>query len=94
MKAELSRAAGFVLLCLGWLAALNLIGYATTVIIPSDEEMLVGARAVLRGQVTAVTCAYDETHRGIYTYITLNVAEVIKGNLNKGESPHQQRGWT
>ena len=85
MKAELKRALGFALLCMGWLAAFNLSIQATSVIIPSDEEMLVGARAVIRGQVTNVTSGYDEAHHGIFTYVTLNVSEVIKGQVGKGE---------
>jgi hypothetical protein len=85
MKAELQRALSFALLCMGWLAALNLPVQATSVIIPTDEEMLVGARAVVRGQVTGITSGYDAAHRGIFTYVTLNVSDVFKGPLGKGE---------
>jgi hypothetical protein len=52
---------------------------ATTVRIPTDEELVCGARAIVRGRVLSVECAMDGER--IYTYITLRVQEVLKGNL-------------
>jgi Putative Ig domain len=53
---------------------------ATTVIIPADDDMIVGARAIVRGRVLAITCDVDPQGR-IYTYVTLRVNEVLKGRI-------------
>ena len=53
---------------------------ATTVIIPADDDMIVGARAIIRGRVMAVTSDFDPQGR-IYTYVTVRVNEVIKGHI-------------
>src|SRR5205085_5208421 len=53
---------------------------ATTVIIPADDDMIVGARAIVRGRVLAITCDFDLQGR-IYTYVTLRVNEVLKGRI-------------
>ena len=45
---------------------------ATTVIIPADDDLMIGARAIVRGRVLAVMCDFDQQGR-IYTYITLRV---------------------
>jgi hypothetical protein len=52
---------------------------ATTVRIPKDEELVLGARAIVRGRVFAVECAMDGDR--IYTYVTLRVQEVLKGDI-------------
>jgi hypothetical protein len=54
---------------------------ATTVIIPADDDLMIGARAIVRGRVISVTCAFDDQQGRIYTYITLRVNEVIKGRI-------------
>jgi hypothetical protein len=66
------------------LAALDVVT-ATSVIIPSDDEMITGARAIVRGTVTGVSSHYDEPHRAIFTYITLQVSEVFKGQITTSE---------
>lgn len=53
---------------------------ATTVTIPPDDDLIIGARAIIRAKVLAVNCSFDEQQR-IYTYITLRVREVIKGRI-------------
>ncbi|HWP43418.1 MAG TPA: hypothetical protein VNO14_09305, partial [Blastocatellia bacterium] len=59
------------------------IAGATTVTIPTDDDMIVGARAIVRGRVLSVGSALDEQQDRIYTYITLRVQEVIKGNITE-----------
>jgi Putative Ig domain/Matrixin len=54
---------------------------ATTAIIPADDDLIIGARAIVRGRVLAVACAFDDQQGRIYTYITLRVNEVIKGRI-------------
>lgn len=58
---------------------------ATSVVIPSDDELIIGARAIVRGQVTAVVSGYDDSHKAIFTYITLRVQDVFKGQITGGE---------
>ncbi|HJQ26003.1 MAG TPA: putative Ig domain-containing protein [Blastocatellia bacterium] len=53
---------------------------ATTVIIPADDDMIVGARAIVRGRVLAINCDFDPQGR-IYTYVTLRVNDVLKGHI-------------
>src|SRR4029079_17804575 len=64
-------------LCVLWTAQYAL---ATTVVRPLDEEMIVGARAIITGKVLKVESAIDQQDR-IFTYITIKVAEVIKGQI-------------
>ena len=60
-----------------WLAA---TASATTVRIPADDDLIIGARAIVRGRVLAVACDFDAQGR-IYTYVTLRVNEVLKGRI-------------
>lgn len=79
-KASLNSALS--VLCV--LAAFN-VASATSVVIPSDDEMIIGARAIVRGQVVSVASGLDGQHDVVFTYITLRVQEVFKGKLNPGE---------
>src|ERR1044071_1302947 len=56
------------------------IASATSVIIPPDDDLIIGARAIVRAKVLSVSSSFDEQNR-IYTYITLRVREVIKGRI-------------
>lgn len=69
------------LLLLVTLAALAETASATTVLIPADDDLIIGARAIVRGRVIGLTCAFDDQQERIYTYITLRVNEVIKGRI-------------
>src|SRR5256885_7823816 len=55
---------------------------ATTAIIPSDDDMIVGSRAIVRGRVVSVGAAFDDNNR-IFTYTTLEVSEVFKGQITE-----------
>jgi hypothetical protein len=66
--------------------------YATSVVVPSDDELVVGARAIVRGTVTAVNSRYDEQHKAIFTYVTLQVRDVLKGDLQPGEVTLKEPG--
>jgi hypothetical protein len=47
--------------------------------------MIVAARAIVRGTVTSVNCVYDSGRRDVFTYVALNVTDVLKGQLSPGE---------
>ncbi|HKA23011.1 MAG TPA: putative Ig domain-containing protein [Blastocatellia bacterium] len=55
---------------------------ATTAIVPSDDTLIVEARAIVRGKVTWVESALDSNNR-IFTYVTLKVQEVLKGQISE-----------
>lgn len=84
MQAKVWPGVAASLFCALWLALAAVSTLATSVIVPSDAELTIGARAIVRGQVTNVVSALDEAHDGVFTYITLEVAEVYKGALPLG----------
>ena len=43
--------------------------------------MVIGARAILRGKVVAIESNFDPQSNRIYTYITVKVQEVFKGQI-------------
>src|SRR6185503_12484159 len=57
--------------------------FATTAVRPSDDDLNIGARAIVRGKVLSIESAADETTNRIYTYITVKVQEVIKGQITE-----------
>lgn len=71
------------------LAIVSLLGcasaLATSVRLPSDDQLIIGARAIIRGKVLSVASAVvgeNETGGGrIYTYTVVRVLEVLKGAL-------------
>ncbi|HSB10863.1 MAG TPA: putative Ig domain-containing protein, partial [Blastocatellia bacterium] len=56
---------------------------ATIVVTPTDDDMIIGARAIVRGKVVAIESSFDDQQTSIYTYITLRVQEVIKGRIDE-----------
>lgn len=56
---------------------------ASTFVIPTDDEMVIRARAIVRGKVLAIESGPDAGQDGIYTYITLKVQEVLKGQISQ-----------
>lgn len=53
--------------------------------IPSDDDLIVGSRAIIRGKVTGVSCGFDGQHNMVFTYVTVRVREVFKGNIVPGD---------
>ncbi|HVG19972.1 MAG TPA: hypothetical protein VNI02_13055, partial [Blastocatellia bacterium] len=56
---------------------------ATTVVIPADDDLIIGARAIVRAKVLSIESGFDQQHTRIYTYITLKVQEVLKGEITE-----------
>ncbi|MFY9609109.1 MAG: putative Ig domain-containing protein [Blastocatellia bacterium] len=54
---------------------------STTFTVPSDDELIIGARAIVRGKVLSLSCQLDPEQDRIFTYITLRVLEVLKGQI-------------
>jgi len=56
---------------------------ASTFVMPTDDEMVIRARAIVRGKVLAIESGLDDKQDSIYTYITLKVQEVLKGQITQ-----------
>jgi hypothetical protein len=69
-----------LLLCL--LASAQTIS-ATTAILPPDEDLIVGARVIVRGKVLSIEGSFDEQQGRIFTYVKLKVQEVLKGQITE-----------
>jgi hypothetical protein len=65
---------------------------ATTFIIQSDDEMIVEARAIVRGKVLAIESGLDEQQDRIYTYVTIKVQDVLKGQITQRKIVLKQPG--
>lgn len=65
---------------------------ATTVIIQSDDDMIIEARAIIRGRVLGIETGLDQQQDRIYTYITLKVQEVLKGQITRRKIVLKQPG--
>jgi hypothetical protein len=57
--------------------------FATTAIIPRDDEMVVESRAIVSGRVLDVSTSVDADTDLVYTYIRIQVATVLKGNITE-----------
>src|SRR5215471_3898077 len=65
---------------------------ATTVKVPSDDEMIVTARAIIIAKVVAVSTGVDDADDRVYTYITLRVQEVLKGQVTERKIVLKEQG--
>lgn len=65
---------------------------ATTVIIPADDRMIIEARAIIRGKVLAIESAIDSQQNAIFTYVTVKVQEVLKGQITERKIVLKQPG--
>jgi hypothetical protein len=76
------------------IAGAAITSQATTAIIPTDDDLIVGARAIVRANVSSVSCAYDPARGDIFTYVALNVTEVLKGQITSSEVVLREPGGT
>jgi hypothetical protein len=76
----------FVILVLGQ------ITQATTVVMLNDEDLAVSSRAIVRGKVAAIESRFDDSHKRIYTYVTIDIKSLLKGNLNNRQIVIRQLG--
>ncbi|HYM01000.1 MAG TPA: putative Ig domain-containing protein [Blastocatellia bacterium] len=58
---------------------------ATTAIMPSDDDMIVGARAIVVGKVISVESALNDSRSDVFTYVRLDINRVLKGSVRTGE---------
>ena len=55
---------------------------ATTVVIPSDTELIVNSRLIVTTRVISVTSAWDDQRSMVWTYVELLVDRKLKGELS------------
>lgn len=65
---------------------------ASTFIIPTDDDLIIGARAIVRGKVLSVSCQADDQTGRIFTYVRLRVREVLKGQVSEREIVLKESG--
>ena len=59
--------------------------FATTAVVPRDDEMVVESRAIISGRVIGLSTSVDVNSDLVYTYIRLEVNRVLKGNVTERE---------
>ncbi|HET9529976.1 MAG TPA: matrixin family metalloprotease [Blastocatellia bacterium] len=65
---------------------------ATTAVIPTDRDMVVSARAIITGRVTDITTGVDPLTDVVFTYVRVEVGDVLKGQIPEGEIVLKQPG--
>lgn len=80
------------------LLGLLLVGFshgealATTVVVPGDREMVISARAIITGRVTDIRTGVDPGSDVVFTYVRLEVSDVLKGQVSDSEIVLKQPG--
>lgn len=64
---------------------------ASTFIIPPDDDLIIGARLIIRGKVLSTSCQADD-QRHIFTYIRIRVRQVLKGQIDEPEIVIKEEG--
>jgi hypothetical protein len=49
----------------------------------SDDDLIISARAIVTGKVLAIESSFDAQQDRIYTYITVKVQQVLKGQISE-----------
>lgn len=81
-----------------WLLAICVVfccaagAHASTFTMPADDDLIVGARAIVRGKVLSVTCQLDDKTGRVFTYVRLRIREVLKGQVSDREIVLKEEG--
>src|SRR5262249_36148364 len=65
---------------------------ATTVVIPSDDQLIIESRAIIRAGVLSISSSYDAGSDRVFTYVRLRVNAVFKGDVGDSEIVIKQFG--
>src|SRR5262249_56726600 len=65
---------------------------ATTVVIPSDDQLIIESRAIIRARVLSISSSYDAGSDRVFTYVRLRVNAVFKGDVRDSEIVIKQFG--
>jgi hypothetical protein len=76
-----SKAGVFSLAVVSIILSCGSSALSTTFVIPSDDTLIIEARAIVRGKVLSVTSQLDAEQDRVFTYVTLRVNEILKGHI-------------
>src|SRR5437588_6572532 len=65
---------------------------ASIFVVPTDDDLIIGARAIVRARVLSMSCQSDDATGRIFTYVRLRVTEVFKGQINQREIVIKEEG--
>ncbi|HEY9233089.1 MAG TPA: hypothetical protein VIS78_13120, partial [Blastocatellia bacterium] len=57
-----------------------------------DDDMIIGARAIVIGQVRSLACRLDAEQDRVFTYVTLDVEETLKGAIRERRIVFKEEG--
>src|SRR5437868_8682439 len=57
-----------------------------------DDDMIIGARAIVIGQVRSLACRLDAEQDRVFTYVTLDIEETLKGAINERRIVFKEEG--
>jgi hypothetical protein len=83
VKSMLNKISLTCLALLITLASSARTGGSTTAEFTADDDLITGARAIVIGKVLSLACRLDAEQDRIFTYVTLNVEETLKGEINE-----------
>jgi Putative Ig domain/Matrixin len=64
-----------------FIASASSAGRGTTADITADDDLIIGARAIVVGKVISLACRLDAEQDRIFTYVTLDIEETLKGEI-------------
>src|SRR5262245_3843573 len=82
----------FFLFVIALIFSLSKSAFATTYVMPTDDQLVIGSRAIVRGRVLAVESAFDRQTGRVWTYTTLRLNEVLKGNITQRKIVIKEEG--
>lgn len=88
----ISGKAGSTLLAVCLLFCFATTARASSFIMPADEDLIIGARAIVQGKVISITCQLDEPSGRVFTYVRLRVREALKGQIEQQEIILKEEG--
>jgi hypothetical protein len=68
------------------------VSTATTAVMLTDEDLTASSRVILIGNVQSVKAQWDADHQSINTYVKVNVASLLKGQLQNQTIVFKQLG--
>src|SRR5690349_20797202 len=76
------------------LASFSFPAKATSVVMLTDDELILDSRVILTGTVNTVFSAWNDEHNLIYTYVEVRPDRFLKGDLNTKRVVLKQLGGT
>lgn len=68
-----------------FVTAFSEVTFATTAVVPRDEDMVVESRAIVTGKVIGLSTAADPINELVYTYVRVRLNTVLRGEIAERE---------